>query len=223
MEVARAWRGRRGDPVRRRILFDQVEIPPHLTPMDQQERERVRALLQAVTDGDGNALDEVFSIVYGELRSLAHSQRRRWEGDYTFDTTALVHEAYLKLVDHAGTGWNDAGHFMAVAARAMRQILVNYAERRRAAKRGGGQQPVTLDDSNPIAAEAADEVIALHEALEQLEQVNPRQARVVEARFFAGLSVAETAKALGVSTATVKRDWGVTSAWLHREIRMTLK
>lgn len=203
--------------------------PANLTPPEgwcnfgpMVSQDRVLSLLEAVRKGDAGALDEVFSIVYDELHSLARAQRRRWEGDYTLDTTALVHEAYLKLVDQTGAHWNNRGHFMAVAATAMRHILVNYAERRRAAKRGGDMQQVSIDDSNPVGEEVAEEVLALHEALERLSEVNERQAKVVEARFFAGLAIEETAEALDISPATVKRDWSLASAWLHREINTTL-
>jgi len=178
--------------------------------------------LRLARQGDRAALDEVFALVYDELHRLAQAQRRRWSGDTTLDTTALVHEVYLKFVDQAGGQWNDRGHFLAVAAKAMRHLLVNYAERRRAAKRGGGATTVSIDEFNPVAAEVADEVIALHEALDRLARVSERQVGVVEARFYAGLSIEETAGALGISPATVKRDWQLASAWLHREIRTTL-
>jgi RNA polymerase sigma factor (TIGR02999 family) len=179
--------------------------------------------LRLARQGDRAALDEVFTLVYDELHRLAQTQRRRWSGDTTLDTTALVHEAYLKLVGRPDAGWNDRGHFLAVASRAMRHLLVNYAERRRAAKRGGGGAPVSLDDFNPVSEEVADEVIALHEALQRLAAVSERQVRVVEARFYIGLSIEETAQALGISPATVKRDWQLASAWLHREIQLTLQ
>ena len=188
--------------------------------------------LRLAQEGDRGALDEVFALVYDELHRLAKSQRRRWSGDATLDTTALVHEAYLKLVGHSAAAWNAGGIFLAVAARARRHLLVNYAERCRAAKRGGGARHVSLEDReadpafsadfNPVSEEVADELIALHEALERLGVVNERQVRVVEARFYVGLSIDETAQALGISPATVKRDWQVASAWLHREIRSTL-
>lgn len=178
--------------------------------------------LRLAQQGDRAALDEVFTLVYDELYRLAQAQRRRWSGDSTLDTTALVHEAYLKLVGREAATWNDRGHFLAVAARAMRHLLVNYSERRRAAKRGGGGVPVSLDDFNPVREEVADEVIALHEALGRLAAVSERQVRVVEARFYVGLSIDETAQALGISPATVKRDWQLASAWLHREIQLTL-
>ncbi len=188
--------------------------------------------LRRAQEGDRGAIDEVFGLVYDELHRLARSQRRRWSGDTTLGTTALVHEAYLKLMGQPDAAWNDRGHFLAVAARAMRHLLVNYAERRRAAKRGGGAGHITLEDGepnpgssaefNPVSEEVADELIALHGALERLGAVNERQVQVVEARFYVGLSIDETAQALGISPATVKRDWQVASAWLHREIQSTL-
>jgi RNA polymerase sigma factor (TIGR02999 family) len=181
--------------------------------------DEITARLRAAGRGDREALDEVFALVYDELRRRAQAQRRRWSGDQTLDTTALVHEAYLKLVDQSRAQWNDRAHFLAVAARAMRHVLVNYAEQRRAAKRGGGAPHVPLDENNPVSEETADEVIALHEALQRLADVSERQARVVEARFFAGLSIEETAAALDISPATVKRDWQLASAWLHREMQ----
>ncbi len=184
--------------------------------------EEITALLQRSRAGDRRALDELFARLYTELHALARGQRHRWEGDYTLDTTALVHEAYLKLVDRERASWTDRNHFLAVAARAMRHVLINYAERRRAAKRGGGRQPVPLEEANPLTEEAAEEVLALHEALERLEALHERQARIVEARFFGGYTIEETADLLGISPATVKRDWLLASAWLHREIRISL-
>jgi RNA polymerase sigma factor (TIGR02999 family) len=188
--------------------------------------------LRLAQKGDRKALDEVFTLVYDELYRLARSQRRRWSGDYTLDTTALVHEAYLKLVGQTEASWNDRGHFLAVAARAMRHLLVNYAERRRTAKRGGGASHLSLDqgdaeagspvDFNPVSEGVAEELIALHQALERLSTISERQVQVVEARFYAGLSVDETAQGLDISAATVKRDWQMASAWLHREIKSTL-
>jgi len=184
--------------------------------------EEITARLHAAGQGDRAALDEVFTLVYEELRERARMQRLRWSGDDTLDTTALVHETYLKLVDQSKARWNDRVHFFRVAARAMRHVLVNYAEQRRAAKRGGGAPTVSLEEFNPVSEADADEVVALHEALERLAQASERQARVVEARFFAGLSVEETAQALEISPRTVKRDWRLACAWLHRDIHTTL-
>ncbi len=184
--------------------------------------DEITTRLRAAQQGDRDALDEVFELVYQELWQMARAQRRRWSGDNTLDTTALVHEAYLKLVDQSSAQWHDRAHFLAVAARAMRHVLVNYAEARRAQKRGGGAPTVSLEDFNPVSHAVADDVIALHEALDRLGAVSDRQARVVEARFYAGLSIEETADVLGISPATVKRDWKLASAWLHREIKTTL-
>jgi len=186
----------------------------------------VTRLVRAAREGDRAAVDELFQTLYEELRTLARRQRGRWQGDYTLNTTALVHEAYLKLVDQTRADWRDRAHFCATAATAMRHVLVNYAERRLAAKRGAGAAQVPLDDAvhgdqdpNPVPEESAEEILALHEALQRLELMSSRQRRVVECRFFVGLPIPETAEALGVSAATVKRDWAAASAWLHREIR----
>jgi RNA polymerase sigma factor (TIGR02999 family) len=153
---------------------------------------------------------------------MAALQRRRWEGDFTLNTTALVHEAYLKLMASESAQYNDRGHFMAVAARAMRQVLVNYAKMKKAGRRGGGAPHVELDEGlhefNPLTEAGAEEILSLHGALERLAELNERQAQVVEARFFAGLDLQGTAEAVGVSLATVKRDWALASAWLYREL-----
>jgi RNA polymerase sigma factor (TIGR02999 family) len=184
--------------------------------------EEVTILLRAASEGDHQALDRLFEAVYGELKRLARTQRRQWSGDFTLNTTALVNEAYLKMVRQGAVSWADRSHFYAVASRAMRQILVNYAERRSAAKRGGGAEVLSLDEVNPVAPEAAEEILALDEALQRLAVLEERQSRVVECRFFAGLSVAETAEVLGLSPATVKRDWALASAWLRREVAVAL-
>lgn len=186
----------------------------------------VTRLLRAARNGEREAVDDLFQSLYDELRHVAQQQRRRWEGNYTLNTTALIHETYLKLVDQQSADWRDRAHFYATAAIAMRHILVNYAEQRQAAKRGGGRTRVPLSEVervagglNPVPAQIAGEVLALHAALERLEKLSERQCRVVECRFFAGLPIPETASALGVSPATVKRDWATASAWLHRELR----
>lgn len=178
----------------------------------------VTGLLSAVRAGEPGALEDLFSLVYEQLKTLAHARRLHWRGDETLDTTALVHEAYLKLVRAEDADWEDRAHFFAVASRAMRQILVNYARRRRTQKRGGGAQVVSLDEVNPVAPEAADDLLALNEALDRLDETHARQRQVVEFRFFAGLTIHETAEVLAVSTATVERDWRVARAWLRREV-----
>ena len=140
----------------------------------------------------------------------------------TVNTTVLVHEAYLKLVDQDQAAWEDRSHFFAVAATAMRHILINYAERKRAARRGGGVEPVPLEEGIFMTYDAADEVLALNEALTRLQDRSDRQARVVGLRFFVGLTVEETGAALGISPATVKRDWQLASAWIQKEMRAGL-
>jgi RNA polymerase sigma factor (TIGR02999 family) len=183
----------------------------------------VSLLLASASAGDREAFDRVFHLVYGELRRLARQVRRGRASD-TLSTTALVHEAYLRLLPSRGLGWEGRSHFMAVAARAMRQVLVRAAEQRATAKRGGGQADLPLDESaqGPLSADAGmvDPVrlLALDSAVARLESFSPRQARVIECRFFAGLSVEETARALAVSEPTIKRDWSAARAWLAREM-----
>jgi RNA polymerase sigma factor (TIGR02999 family) len=184
----------------------------------------VTRLLADLRDGDDAALEQLFALLYDELHRLARRHRRRWQGDYTLDTTALVHEAYLKLAGGSRTAVESRAHFAAVAATAMRHILCNYARDRRTQKRGGAITAVTLDeagapaDERAFSREQSDTLLALDDALRRLEQVDPRRSRVVECRFFGGLTVEETAAAIGASPRTVKRDWAVAQAWLHREL-----
>jgi RNA polymerase sigma factor (TIGR02999 family) len=184
--------------------------------------EDVTGLLIASTRGDVSARDALWSAVYDELRRVAHRELRHERGDHTLGTTALVHEAYLKLVRLDRVEWQSRAHFYAIAAQAMRRILINHATAKRTQKRGGGVSPATLDDASDeavaMADERADELLALDEALGRLEALDARQARVVECRFFGGMSVEETAAALGISPATVKRDWVAARAWLNREV-----
>jgi RNA polymerase sigma factor (TIGR02999 family) len=178
----------------------------------------ITALLSALREGDRTALDRLFPLVYEELHGRAHRQlARRRPGD-TLSTTALVHEAYLKLTDSAHQSYQDRVHFFAVASRAMRQILVDYARRMTAAKRAGGFA-VSLDPDQLGDPGRAEELVALDEALERLERLDERLARNVEMRFFGGLSVEETAEVLGVSPRTVKRDWRKARAFLFAAIR----
>lgn len=173
-------------------------------------------LLDAATDGRPEALDEVFGVAYPRLRQIAHARRRGWRGSDTLNTTGLVHEAYMKLASGGPGSHENRGHFFATTARAMRQVLINYAEKQTAKKRGGERSDVTLHESDAVTDDALDELLALDEALKRLEAVDERRAGVVECLFFAGLSVAETAEAMNVSTATVKRDWAAARAWLYR-------
>ncbi|HVS66112.1 MAG TPA: ECF-type sigma factor [Thermoanaerobaculia bacterium] len=173
--------------------------------------------LQAWGDGDPEAIDRLFPLVYAELRRLARSRLRGGRGG-TLSSAALVHEAYLKLVDQTRADVRDRSHFFAIASKVMRRILVDQARRRGARKRGGGDTRVELDEARVAAATPAPEVVAIDEALERLEQVDPRLAQTVELRFFGGLSVEETAAALGISEATVKRDWSKARLFLYDTI-----
>lgn len=177
-------------------------------------------------DGDESVVDELFDVVYDTLRRLASHQRRQWQGDFTLNTTAIVHEAYLKITDKKTPEWESHSHFFSVASKAMRHVLVDYARRRSAEKRGGDAVKISLDEVRTpsgdvliITEEKADLLVSLDEALKRLAIVEPREAQVVECRFFGGLTIAETASALGVSPMTVKRDWAMAQAWLHREIK----
>ena len=161
--------------------------------MTQLPDESVTQLLEAVREGNDQALNALFPLVYGELRALAHRKRQAWHGDYTLNTTALVHEAYLKLVDQSHAQWTSRAHFFGVAAKAMRHIQINYAKLRQRKKRGGDVQKVSLgelsevfDQETPLTEERADALVALDEALKRLEQVSERQSRIVECRFFGG-------------------------------------
>jgi RNA polymerase sigma factor (TIGR02999 family) len=180
--------------------------------------DRVSELLLAARNGDRTAMDEVFPLVYDMLRRIAH--RRLWgeRAGHSLSTTELVHEAYLKLVRLDRIQWQGKAHFLAIAARAMRNILVDFAERRRTAKRGGGAEKDSLSVSVTLCDAPLADVLAVHEAMQRLEAIDPRQCRVVECRFFAGMTVEETAEAVGVSPAAVKRDWALARAWLNREL-----
>lgn len=197
--------------------------------MPDADPRSVDYLLQELRAGNGSAFDELFPLVYHELHRIASAQRRRWSGDETLNTTALVNEAYLRLVDQSAPAWRDRAHFMAVAATAMRQILIDYAKRKRAAKRGGGQAHVAWHEVEAAIAGADDQsglrdevLVALDDALRRLEQVDRRQTRIVECRFFGGMTIEDTAEALGVSPATVKRGWSMAQAWLYRDLKQAV-
>ncbi len=178
----------------------------------------VTQLLKEWSNGDQAALDKLMPLVYGELRLMARRYMARQNPGHTLQTTALINEAYLKLVGQEEKHWQNRAHFFGVAAQAMRHILVDYARSRQYAKRGGGEQAVSLDEALTVSSERAAELVALDDALEQLAKVDPRKCRVVELRFFGGLSVEETAEVLKVSEVTVMRDWSMAKAWLHREL-----
>lgn len=189
--------------------------------MPKPPQEDITGLLLAWGRGDRRALDRLVPLLYDELRRVAHGQMRRERPGDTMQTTALVNEAYLRLVDYERVRARDRSHFLSIAAQAMRRILVERARGRRSAKRGGGARKVALGDAAEVSDERAADLVALDDALDALAAVDPPKARLVELKYFGGLSIAETADVLGVSAATVERDWRTARMWLHREISRT--
>ena len=186
--------------------------------MGQTSTDGITKLLHGWQGGDPAALDALLPVVYRELRRLAHCELRKERPDHTLQSAALVNEAYLRLFRMQPPRWENRTHFFAIAAQLMRQILVDYARRHRASKRGSGLCTLTLDDVDALSQRKEMDVIAIDDALHALAEVDPRQSRVVELRFFAGLSLEETSEVMGIATATVQRDWTAARAWLHREI-----
>jgi RNA polymerase sigma factor (TIGR02999 family) len=187
--------------------------------MAQGETHDVTHLLVSWQEGDRHALDALIPLVYRELRRIAARARRRERAHDTLQTTALVHEAYLRLVDQRNVRWQNRAHFFAVAAQAMRRLLVDRARRRHAAKRGAGAEVVSLTEIGDWPAVVRLDVLALDEALTRLAEFDPRQSRVVELLCFAGLTVDETAEVLKISERTVHREWAVAKTWLYRELQ----
>ena len=186
--------------------------------VDASIPEEVSRLLAEWNDGDRSALDRLLPFVEQELHQLAHRYLSRERAGHTLQTTALVNEAYLRLVGQRQACWQNRAHFFAIAAQIMRRILVNHARDRSAAKRGGGARQVSLDQAAVLSDERADELVALDEALDSLAKLDERKGRVVELRYFGGLSVEETAEALGIHPNTVTREWNQAKAFLHREL-----
>ena len=198
-----------------------LSIQPLNADFVMDDSAAIRELLEDLQQGDSSALDLLIGVLYEELRAIAHNQRRRWRGDDTLGTTALLHEAYAKLRRQKRISTESRSHFLAVASRAMRHILNTYAERRRTQKRGGGVACVSLNDVEAPAtagADCAEMLAAMEAALRRLETHHERPCRVVECRFYAGMTVEETAAALGMSPRTVKRHWAFAQAWLKREL-----
>jgi RNA polymerase sigma factor (TIGR02999 family) len=180
--------------------------------------DEVTQLLGQLSGGNRAAVDELLPLVYKELKRIAGSQMSHERPGHTLQATALVHEAYLKLVDQRDVNWRNRAHFFGVAAQAMRRIMLDYAKARGRGKRGGGIHKTSLDEAMAVSEDRAGELLDIDEALTRLEQIDARQGRIVELRFFCGLSVEETAEAMGISSPTVKREWAMAKAWLHREL-----
>jgi RNA polymerase sigma factor (TIGR02999 family) len=178
----------------------------------------VTRLLADWSNGDRQALDELLPLVYEELRHLANAYLRREREGHTLQSTALVHEAFLRLVNQRDVHWRGRAHFFGIAAQMIRRILVDHARAQRAAKRGAGAVRLELDDAIAVAHQRDLDLIALDDALGRLAMLDERQSRIVELRFFAGLSVEDTAEVMGISTSTVKREWASARAWLFREV-----
>jgi len=188
-----------------------------------QGAENITDLLVGYGRGDKEALDKLMPIVYEELRRQAARYLRREQAGHTLQTTGLIHEAYVRLVDQRHVQWQNRAHFFGIAAQMMRRILVDHARTKKRAKRGGSDIKVSLADATVPVKERDLDVVALDEALSRLAQIDEPQSRVVELRFFSGLTVEETAEVMGISPATVKRDWSMAKAWLHRELSGAVK
>jgi RNA polymerase sigma factor (TIGR02999 family) len=186
--------------------------------MDSSLRKDVTTLLREWRDGDRDALNELMPLVYYQLRQLAARQLKRERAGHTLQSTALVHEAYLQLVDQSHANFKDREHFIAAAAQIMRHILVSHARKRGSLKRGGGTIMLALDESVALRGRKEMDLVAIDNALQSLSQIDPQQGRIVELRFFGGLSIQSTATVLGISSSTVSRDWDLARSWLHREL-----
>lgn len=181
----------------------------------------VTQLLDQWNHGDREALDKLMPLIYEELRKMARRYMSQQNPGHTLQTTALIHEAYLRMVNQQEKHFENRAHFFGVAAQAMRHILVDYARARHTAKRGGGVRPISLEEAALVTPERAAELVAFDDALKELEKLSKRQSRVVELRYFGGLTVEETATVLDVSPETVMRDWSMARTWLHRALRPT--
>lgn len=186
------------------------------------DKQNATEILQQINDGNENAAEKLFPLVYEEFRRMAERYLRQERPDHTLQPTALVNEAYLKMVDQTRINWQGRTHFFAIAAQAMRRVLIDHARQHRRQKRGGGRAKMVLDEGIALAPQRAEELVDLDEALQRLAKLDERQARVVELRFFGGLTVEEVAKVIGVSKRTIEGDWTMAKAWLKREMEKDL-
>lgn len=190
-----------------------------MQPEDNQSvAGKVTSLLLEISGGNRAIVDDLMPLLYKELKRIAAAHLRRERPGHTIQPTALVNEAYLKLIDQREANWQNRAHFFGVASQVMRRILIDYAKGRARRKRGGGAYQTTFDEALAVSEDRASELMDIDEALRKLEALDPRQVKIVEMRFFAGLSVEETAEAMGISEPTVKREWAMAKAWLYREL-----
>lgn len=188
------------------------------------KKAEVTQLLVRLKSGENEAYDELYPLIYGELRNLAYGHMKRQSADHTLSKTELVHEAYLKMIDQTKINFNDKTHFLAIASKCMRQILIDHARKKHAQKRGGNNKDVTyIDEIFAVQKQKAQELINIDTALKELETLNKRLAEVVEMRFFGEMSIEDTAQALGISKSTVKRDWMKARGWLYKELKGKFK
>ena len=203
--------------IMRRVKTYSIRLPT-CSEMDASSPHEVTQLLASWNNGDQAARDRLMSVVYEELHRLARRYMRRESPGHTLQTSALLNEAFLRLVDQKNVQWQNRAHFYGIAAQMMRRILVDYARTRNYSKRGGGVRAMSLDEGLIVSDERSAEVVAVHEALEELARFDARKGQIVELRFFGGLSIEETAEILGVSPGTVMRDWTLAKAWLRKEM-----
>lgn len=189
--------------------------------MSDKTPQNITLLLNQISSGDNLAIEKVLPLVYDELRKISSKYLRDEKRNHTLQTTELVHEAYLKLVGNQNISWQSRAHFYGIAARSMRQILVDYARKRKSKKRGSGITNLSLEEAKYVAGEADDHLIALDEALDRLETLEKRSSKIVELRYFTGLTIEETADILNISAGTVKKEWKFAKAWLYKEIQYT--
>jgi RNA polymerase sigma factor, TIGR02999 family len=204
------------------LAFNAINLKRFPRNVSSDKTQEITQLLIKLSNGQRAAVDELLPLIYDELRSLAANYLRRERVSHTLQPTALVHEAYLKLVDVNQVTWQNRAHFFGVAANLMRRILIDYARQHKAEKRGGEVQKLVLDENIDKAAEQSAELVALDDALETLAKIDPVKSRIVELRYFGGLTVEETAEVLGVSTITVKRHWRMAKAWLYGQLNNNL-
>lgn len=186
--------------------------------MQQNNSQNITILLNQVSNGNTLAINQILPLVYNELRKISSKYLRDEYRQHTLQTTELVHEAYIKLIGSNKLSWESRSHFYGIAAKSMRQILVDYARKRKSQKRGEGKTELPLDEAHFVIGESEEQLLNLNDALDKLESIEERSSKIVELRFFSGLSIEETAKILNISAATVKRDWKFAKAWLYREI-----
>lgn len=187
--------------------------------MSAEDHKSVTRVLQAAAGGDRKAAEALLPLVYEELRRLARARLRKVPPDQMLQPTALVHEAYLRLIGREDPGWDGRGHFFAAAAQAMRRIIVEQARRKMAKKRGGDQRRIPIEQAQPTTEPPSEDILAVDEAVKRLEEYDPRKGQIVNLRYFARLTTAETASALGISVGTVEREWRYIRAWLQRELK----